>query len=127
MDRLRVMAAFMIKESDLTRAAKLQLMNFLENEATDAQVMALLLDGEVQALDEMAEQVVYDRWDAAMLDEKWAKDVKIHGTGQHAGKSVGQLKKEIAALRGQPGNKEKMGELLFALRAKQHWKKKTGL
>ena len=70
MDRLRVMAAFMIKESDLTRAAKLQLMNFLENEATDAQVMALLLDGEVQALDEMAEQVVYDRWDAAMLDEK---------------------------------------------------------
>jgi hypothetical protein len=70
MDRLRVLAAYFIKESDMTKAAKLQLMNFLENEATDAQVMALMLDGEVQKLDEMAEQIVYDRWDAAMLDEE---------------------------------------------------------
>ena len=34
--------------------------------------MALLLDGEVQALDEQAEQIVFDRWDAAALDGKFA-------------------------------------------------------
>jgi hypothetical protein len=59
--------------------------------------------------------------------EKWRKDVKIQSTGEHAGKSIAQLKKEIEALKGKPGNKEKMSELLFALRAKQGWKKKTGL
>lgn len=61
------------------------------------------------------------------LEEKWAKDVEIKSTGEHAGKSIAQLKAEIESLKGKPGNKEKMGELLFALRAKQGWKKKTGL
>ena len=61
------------------------------------------------------------------LEEKWAKDVDVKSTGQHAGKSIEQLKKEINALKGKPGNKEKMGELLFALRAKQGWKKHTGV
>ena len=69
MDQLRLTAAYFVKESTMTKAAKLQVMNFLQNEATDAQVMALLLDGEIQTLDEMAEIVVYDRFDAALLDE----------------------------------------------------------
>lgn len=69
MDQLRVTAAYIVKESDLTKAAKLQVIKFLENEATDAQVMALLLDGEVQVLDEMAEDIVFDRFDAILLDE----------------------------------------------------------
>jgi hypothetical protein len=60
------------------------------------------------------------------LNEKWKKKVEIHSTGEHAPKSVEQIKKEIKALRGQPGNKEKMGELLFALRAKTGWKKGKG-
>jgi hypothetical protein len=62
-----------------------------------------------------------------VVSEKWAKDVEVEKTGEHAGKSIAQLKKEIHALRGKPGNKEKMGELLFALRAKEGWKKKTGV
>jgi len=62
-----------------------------------------------------------------VLIEKWKKNVKIHSTGEHAGKSIKQLKDEIKALRGKPNNKEKMGELLFALRSKQGWKKHTGL
>jgi len=60
------------------------------------------------------------------LNEKWEKDVKIQSTGEHAGKSVGQIKKEIENLKGKPGNKEKMGELLFALRSKTGWKKGEG-
>jgi len=61
------------------------------------------------------------------LLEKWAKEVDIKSTGEHSDKSIAQLKKQIVALRGKPGNKEKMGELLFALRAKQGWKKDTGV
>jgi len=68
MDQLRITAAYCIKESKLTKAAKLQLMNFLENEASDAQVMALILDGKVQVLDEMAEEIVNDRWDSKLLE-----------------------------------------------------------
>lgn len=60
------------------------------------------------------------------LEEKWAKDVDIKPTGEHEKKTVAQLKKEIEALKGKPGNKEKMGELLFALRSKQGWKKGEG-
>ena len=71
MDELRVTAAYFVKESDLTKAAKFQIMNFLENEATDAQVMVLLLDGEIKSLDEMAETIVYDRYDSALLEGKF--------------------------------------------------------
>jgi hypothetical protein len=78
----------------------------------------------------------YDKWlaqnkkvkkESDNLEEKWAKEVDVKSTGENAGKSVAQLKAEIEALKGKPGNKEKMGKLLFALRAKQHWKKHTGL
>jgi len=60
------------------------------------------------------------------LGEKWSKDVKINKTGEYKDMTVAELKKKIEALKGKPGNKEKMGELLFALRAKQGWKKHTG-
>jgi hypothetical protein len=80
MDQLRITAAYAVKESDLTKAAKLQIMNFLQNEATDAQVMALLLDGEIQVLDEMAETIVYDRFDAYLLDEKFGAALKQFGS-----------------------------------------------
>jgi len=60
------------------------------------------------------------------LDEKWKKDVEIDSTGEHADKTVEQLKHEIEELRGEPGNNEEMSELLFALRAKGGWKKGEG-
>jgi hypothetical protein len=60
------------------------------------------------------------------LGEKWNKKVDIRHTGKHTDVSIAQLKKQIEALKGKPGNKEKMGELLFALRAKQGWKKGKG-
>lgn len=69
---------------------------------------------------------IFEAYERSVLDEKWAKKVKIEKTGEHAGKSVEQLKKEIKALKGKPGNKEKMGELLFALRSKTGWKKGEG-
>lgn len=68
---------------------------------------------------------IYEAYKRSIL-EKWKGDVEIEKTGEHAGKSVKQLKKEIEALKGKPGNKEKMGELLFALRSKTGWKKGKG-
>ena len=93
MNELRVTAAYFIKESDMTKAAKLQLMNFLENEATDAQVMALLLDGKVQVLDEMAESIVYDRWDASVLEGAAAEFMKGFRTVRRAKTSAGKAAK----------------------------------
>lgn len=60
------------------------------------------------------------------IDEKWDKKVDIKSTGEHAEKTVAQLKKEIEALKGKAGNKEKMGELLFAIRSKEGWPKGKG-
>ena len=61
-----------------------------------------------------------------VLLEKWAKDVKVKNTGENTDKSKGKLKKEIKDIEGKKGNKKEMGKLLFALRAKQGWKKGKG-
>jgi len=59
-----------------------------------------------------------------VLSEKWKDDVDIKSTGEHADKTIAQIKKEMAALKGKkPFDRETYSELLFALRAKQGWKK----
>lgn len=64
------------------------------------------------------------------INEKWAGDVDVKSTGQYADKTVADLKKSIAALKAKEtsteADKKKMGQLLFALRAKQGWKKGKG-
>ena len=59
---LKLTSANFVVESDMSKPAKLQMLNFIQNEATDYQLMALLLDGEIVDLDEQAEQVVEDRF-----------------------------------------------------------------
>ena len=60
------------------------------------------------------------------LNEKWEDDVDIKSTGEHADKTIEQLKREMEALKGKkPFDREQYSELLFALRAKQGWPKKT--
>ena len=50
------------------------------------------------------------------LNEKWAKEVDVKSTGENAGKSIDQLKKEIAAEIEQdtPGKKSRLKILFFA-------------
>ena len=64
--QLRIVAGAIITESKLPKVAKIQLLNFIEQEATTAQVKALLMDGEIVYLDEISEQIVHDRWDVAV-------------------------------------------------------------
>jgi len=60
--KLKILTGSVITKSKLSKAARLQLLNFVQNEATDYQVMALLLDGKILILDEQAEQIVEDRF-----------------------------------------------------------------
>jgi len=60
--KLKILTGSVITKSKLSKAARLQLLNFVQNEATDYQVMALLLDGKIVILDEQAEQIVEDRF-----------------------------------------------------------------
>lgn len=66
---LRLFAAAVISESKLSKSAKLQLLNFIEEEATDAQVKALLMDGKIVKLDEQAEEIVNDRFETTKINE----------------------------------------------------------
>jgi hypothetical protein len=64
---LKITAGSFIVESDLTKSGKIQMLKFIRHEASDHQLMALLLDGEIVDLDEQAEQIVEDRF---MVNEK---------------------------------------------------------
>jgi hypothetical protein len=62
-----------------------------------------------------------------IVAEEWDKDVEVKSTGEHADKTITQIKKEMEALKGKkPFNREQFSELMFALRAKQGWKKGKG-
>jgi len=60
--QLRIIAGQIIVESKLSKSAKLQLLNFIQKEASDTQVKALLLDGKIVKLDEQSEKIVNDRF-----------------------------------------------------------------
>lgn len=62
-------------ESKLSKEAKLQLINFIQNESTDAQVKALLLDGEITQLDKQSEEIVNARFESHPLNEGVWKSV----------------------------------------------------
>lgn len=66
--KLRLIAASIIVDSNLSKAAKQQMLNFIKEEATDVQVKALMLDGKIVRLDEQAEQIVNDRFEALSED-----------------------------------------------------------
>ncbi len=48
--------------SKMSKPAKLQMLNFIQHEASEAQLMALVLDGKIVKLDEQSEEIVKDRF-----------------------------------------------------------------
>ncbi len=60
---LRIKAGKIVVESKLSKSAKLQMLNFIQKEATDVQVKALLMDGEIVNLDSQAEEIVNARFE----------------------------------------------------------------
>lgn len=59
---LKIVAGSFITESKLTKESKKQLLNFIQHEACDHQVMALMLDGKITKLDEQSKQIVEERF-----------------------------------------------------------------
>jgi len=71
--QLRLKAGEIIIASEMSKASKLQLLNFVKEEATDAQVKALLMDGKIVQLDEQAEEIVNDRFEVSKAGRRVAK------------------------------------------------------
>jgi len=67
---LKVLLGSAIYESELSNVSKLQLLKFVKEEATDAQIKALLLDGKITRLDEQAEKIVEDRFKNSKIYKK---------------------------------------------------------
>ena len=59
---LKITAGQIVTESKLTRPAKKQLINFIEKEASDHQLMALLLDGEVTQVNDESKEILEQRF-----------------------------------------------------------------
>jgi len=76
--QLRIIAAEMIVESKLSKSAKFQLLNFIKEEATDAQIKALLMDGKIVQLDEQAEEIVNDRFEISEAGGKVSQARKTY-------------------------------------------------
>lgn len=67
--QLRIIAGGIVGESKLSKQAKIQMINFIKSEATDAQIKALLMDGNIVQLDEQAEEIVNARFELHPLNE----------------------------------------------------------
>ncbi len=67
-NRLKILAAMFVKESEIEGDAKLELMKFVRSEANDSQLMSLVLDGGIVTLSEQAQHVVADRFSVFEVD-----------------------------------------------------------
>ena len=87
---LRIYAGTVVTESDLTKSSKLQLLNFIQNEATDAQIKALLMDGEVVQLDEQSEEIVNTRFEISEAGGRvaTARKTQMSLAGAHSGYGI---------------------------------------
>ncbi len=82
---LRVFTGAIVIESKLSKSAKLQLLNFIQKEASDVQIKSLLMDGEITGLDEQAKEIVNARFELS-----------------EAGGKVAQMRKSVASVGASP-------------------------
>ena len=64
----------MVVASKLTKEAKLQMLEYVQHQASESQLKLLLLDGKIAKLDEQTEAIVNDRFKIsnfqALLDKR---------------------------------------------------------
>lgn len=76
---IRIFAGLIVTESKLSKESKLQLLNFIQHEATDTQVKALLLDGKILTnIDEQTKDILDKRFENKFLNEI-APDLALAG------------------------------------------------
>ena len=72
--QLRLTAGIVVIESKLSKGAKLQLLAFIQHEATDIQIKALLLDGKILTkIDEQTKAIINDRFEVSEAGGRVAK------------------------------------------------------
>lgn len=67
--QLKKLAGSIVFESKLSKSAKIQLLNWLKTEATQSQVKAFLLDGQIVHLDEQSKEIVDARFKVHKLNK----------------------------------------------------------
>jgi hypothetical protein len=67
--QLKIVAGAIVTESNVDKQSKLQILNWIQHEASEVDVMAFLMDGKIQHIKEEAEQVVRDRFATNKLSE----------------------------------------------------------
>lgn len=102
-DYIRLFAGSTVTESDMDKETKYQLLNFVK-EADIHEVMALLMDGEIQTVTEQAKPIVLERFkrssnlkekfDEFMLLEQIPKELNPQGFAG-TGKAIGDFFKNI--------------------------------
>jgi len=70
---LKLNAAGFVVDSKMSKPAKLQMLKFIQHEATEEQLMVILLDGKIEVLDEQASEIVRDRF---AVNEAMTQDTK---------------------------------------------------
>ena len=98
--QLRVIAANIVVESQLSKAAKLQMLNFIKEDASDVQIKALLLDGKIVQLDEQAEEIVNERFAISEAGGRVAKLRKSYSSqvGMSQGSVIWAAYRKIRSL-----------------------------
>lgn len=59
---LQLFAGRKVVDSQMTKPAKLQMLQFIQYESSESQLKALILDGKIVKLDEQSEEIVNDRF-----------------------------------------------------------------
>lgn len=71
---LQLICGKMVVASKLTKEAKLQMLEYVQHQASESQLKLLLLDGKIAKLDEQTEAIVNDRFKIsnfqALLDKR---------------------------------------------------------
>ena len=84
---LKIITGQLIVDSDLSKVAKYQLLNFVENQATDYQLKVLLMDGEIiNHIDEQGGNIIDARFEMFLESVPAIQESISHYVGMKLGK-----------------------------------------
>ena len=83
---LKIVAGQIIVDSDLSRVAKYQLLNFVENQATHHQIKVLLMDGEIiNHIDDQGGNIIDARFEMFLENVPTILESISHYVGMNIG------------------------------------------
>jgi hypothetical protein len=74
--KLQLYSIYLVSESSKSKQTKIQLLRFIENEATEHQLMSFILDGQIIKIDELSKQIIEDRLKASNVIKEIKSKIK---------------------------------------------------